>query len=544
MPEEELSSEEYKKLIIEEMKKCSNDYIYCLRNYGMIPFPGKGEIPFDLYDYQEKTMKVFEDGEDAIILKARQLGLSTLVAGFIACNMIFNENYEALVVATKQRTAKNLVRKVKVILKNFPNWLKTEKIETDNKQQIILSNNSSCTAVTSSDDAGRSESLSLLVIDEAAHISNAKTIWTGASETLSQSGGQAIVLSTPFGTGNWYHLTWVGAEEGNNNFVPIKLPWFLHPQRDEKWKKKRVNSIGKKQFAQEHGCSFLASGDTFIDGEKIKILEDKTKKPIRKDGKKDNLWIWKEPDKHKSYLVTADTADSGPGDFSAAHVIDLESCEQVAEFKGHINVGDFGHFLVDLSKRYNHARLIIERNSMGIAVIQPALDRDYENLFWSKKNSLNYIDPVNNPDVINESKSKNSVKPGFATSRKTRPLVLQKLEDYLLDDSLIINSKRTTSELYTFIWKNGKPQAMSGYHDDLVMSLSIGLFIRDTAIKLESLSKEADHKRMSWIAGSDNKSGNNKNTPNLVYTNKKEEDPYKMDMGDKGEFDLRQLLNN
>jgi hypothetical protein len=113
-------SQELKQTIFRETTKCAKDYEYCLMNYGKIPVPGKGNIPFNLREYQKKCLDVFKNKDDAIILKSRQLGLSTLVAGFIACGMIFEENYNALVIATKKDVAINLVKKVKVALTNFP----------------------------------------------------------------------------------------------------------------------------------------------------------------------------------------------------------------------------------------------------------------------------------------------------------------------------------------------------------------------------------------------------------------------------------------
>lgn len=173
---EDLSPEEYKQLIFRETRKCARNYKYCLNNYAKIAVPGKGLIPFNLRKYQEKTLNVMEDGKDVIILKSRQLGLSTLVAGYIACGMIFEENFSALVIATKSDVATNLIKKVKTIINSFPKWLMLEKITIDNRHSIEISNGGKAKAVTSSDTAGRSEDLSLLVIDEAAHIKNVKTI--------------------------------------------------------------------------------------------------------------------------------------------------------------------------------------------------------------------------------------------------------------------------------------------------------------------------------------------------------------------------------
>lgn len=198
----ELSQQEYIQIITNEIKKCAQDYVYFLNNYGYIDNPNKGLVPFDMRDYQEDAIKLFNSGKDTIILKSRQLGLSTTIAAFVACNMVFKDSYKALVLCTKTSDAKDLVKKVKTFIHNFPEWLLQEEITTNNKKSIELENDSWCKATSSSDNAGRHESLSLLWIDEAAFIDNIDTIWTGASETLSETGGQAIAVSTPCVTGD------------------------------------------------------------------------------------------------------------------------------------------------------------------------------------------------------------------------------------------------------------------------------------------------------------------------------------------------------
>ena len=80
--------------------------------------------------------------------------------------------------------------------------------------------------------------MSLLIVDEAAFIRNIEDIWVASQATLSTGGG-AIVLSTPNGIGNWFHQTWVDAENGINGFETIKLKWDLHPERDQNWRQEQ-----------------------------------------------------------------------------------------------------------------------------------------------------------------------------------------------------------------------------------------------------------------------------------------------------------------
>jgi len=119
-------------------------------------------------------------------------------------------------------------------------------------------------------------------------------------------------------------------------------------------------------------------------------------------------------------------------------------------------------------------------------VLQVAIDRKYSNLYYTNQD-FKYIDVQahlkKSYDIIDKTK----VVAGFTTSAKTRPLIVEKLERICEDqqDPVIIRSKRLVDELYVFIWsKRGKAEAQRGYNDDLVMSYAIGLWVRDTAIKL------------------------------------------------------------
>jgi phage FluMu gp28-like protein len=137
-----------------------------------------------------------------IILKSRQLGISTLVAGYALWLCIFNADKNVLVIATKQEVAKTLVTKVREMYDCLPMWIKRNSLTTEhNKLSIRFKNGSQIKAESSSPDAGRSLSLSLLVLDEAAFITDISRIWTAAQQTLA-TGGKCVMLSTPCVTGD------------------------------------------------------------------------------------------------------------------------------------------------------------------------------------------------------------------------------------------------------------------------------------------------------------------------------------------------------
>jgi hypothetical protein len=407
--------------------------------------------------------------------------------------MIFHKDKNILLVSLRQEDAKDVVTKVRFANENLPSWLKVKCLE-DNRLSLKFANGSGIKAASTTKKSGVGQALSLLIIDEAALIEEAEDLWTSAQPTLS-TGGNAIILSTPRGVGNWFHKMWVGAEESNtggvgkNSFHPIKLPWNLHPERDQDWRDREGNKQGSpKKAAQEFDCDFLASGDNVIELSIVEFYKKTYQRdPIETRGVDRGLWIWQYPDYNAPYIVSCDVARGDGADFSACHVINALTMEQVAEYKGNLGTKDYGNFLVALATEYNNALLIIERENIGWAAIQAVIDRNYQNLFYSSSD-LRYVDVQRQLSNKLDGEDKKLV-PGFSTNINTRKLVIAHLEQYFRQtfkdgEGLKIFSKRTLSELETFIWKNGKAQAMDGYNDDLTMALGIGLWVSDTALRL------------------------------------------------------------
>ena len=523
-------AEQIKDVIKSEYIKCAKDPVYFLKKYCMIQHPMKGKIPFDLYDFQEKTVKEFVDHRFNVILKARQLGISTLTAGYSLWMMTFFQDKNILVIATKQDTAKNLVTKVRVMHANLPSWLKQRCVE-DNKLNLRYVNGSQIKASASGPEAARSEALSLLILDEAAFIDKIDDIWTASQQTLT-TGGSCIALSTPNGVGNWFHKTWVESEEGRGMFNDIKLHWTVHPDRNQEWRDEQDELLGLQSAAQECDCDFITSGTSVIDA---RILEECKKTmvqdPVEKRGMDGNLWIWQPPNYTKDYIVCADVGRGDGKDYSAFHVIDVENIEQVAEYKGRMSTKDFGNMLVSISTEYNDALLIIENNNIGWATIQQVIDRDYQNLFYTSKD-LKYIDIAHQMTNRYRSTEKNMVA-GFSTTMKTRPLIIAKLEEYFRNESVVVHSNRLIDELFTFIYLNSRAEAMAGYNDDLVMSFAIGLWVRDTALRLRTEGIELTKKSLNSMLDTDG----------LYTPNDNENDSWEMEIGQNKEKEsLKWLL--
>lgn len=526
-----MSSKNIKELVIQEYSKCAKDPVYFMKKYCQIQHPQRGKILFHLYAFQENALGEIASNDYNIILKSRQLGISTLTAGYALWLMIFNSDKNVLVIATKQEVAKNLVLKVRTMHELLPSWLKNQCIE-DNKLSLRFKNGSQIKAVSAASDAGRSESLSLLIIDEAAFIDYIDEIWASAQQTLA-NGGKAIILSTPNGTGNFFHKTWVGAETKQNGFNTILLPWWVHPERDQSWRDKQTKLLGEKMAAQECDCDFISSGHTVIDGSIIKWYEDTyISEPLEKRGIDSNLWIWEYPDAAKSYMVVADVARGDGQDYSAFHVVDIETLTQVAEYKGKLDTKSYGNFLVSIATEYNDALLIIENANIGWAAIQQAIDRDYKNLYYSYKEH-GYVDVQVQLAKGYDLKNKSDMVPGFTMSSLVRPMIISKLETYCRERLPVIKSKRLIEELYVFIWNGSRAEALKGYNDDLVMSFGIALWARDAAIKLKTQGIELTKNTLLHIQ-----------KPKTIYINgaQQQNNQWSMTLNDKESENLKWLL--
>lgn len=475
-----------------EILRCGKDPSYFINTYVRIQHPVRGMIPFKMFDYQGQLIKDYTHYRFNVILKARQLGISEITASFAAWMMLFQRNKNILVMATKADTAKNIIKKVRIALHHIPEWLRIADIIGDNKLSVELSNGSQIKAISSSDDAGRSEALSLLIIDEAAFVKNLDELWVGLLPTVT-AGGSIIVLSTPNGVGNKFHSIWTESESGDNEFHRNKLMWWVHPERiadlrDDPerpgfklstWYTQEIKktNMSSKEVAQELEANFNASGDTFLSNEEIEDLEKSAIYPIKFGHWDKNLHEWWAPRKNARYFITADVARGDGRDNSTFNVWDIENMDQCAEYCGKLPVEEFATLLMDTGHRFNTALLVVENNNIGMACLEHIKLGGYEHVYYSIKGGETgeAVHAAWGPN------SSNSVI-GFTMSQKLRPLVFSKFEEFLRNRAIRLHSKRLAAEARTFIWENGKPQAMRGYNDDLMIAAALGCWIKDTFI--------------------------------------------------------------
>jgi hypothetical protein len=295
---------------------------------------------------------------------------------------------------------------------------------------------------------------------------------------------------------------WVKAEAGDNAFKTIRLPWQVHPERDQVWRDQQTALAGSARAAsQENDVSFEASGHTVVNPEDIQWYEkNHVCDPIETRGSGQQYWIWKYPQSGRNYIVSADVGRGDGGDNSALQIIDVEDCEQVGEWVGQIGTTEFAQILVSIATEWNNALLAIENANAGWSTVQSVIDLNYDNMYYTFRQDP-YVDPNIHIAKNYDLKDKSDMVPGHTTSPKTRPTMIGKLQTSTNASTryLTYHSQRLHNEIKAFKWINGKAQADSGYNDDLTMSLMIGLFVIDTAMKLRSRGIEINKMALSNI---------------------------------------------
>lgn len=265
------------------------------------------------------------------------------------------------------------------------------------------------------------------------------------------TGGSAIVNSTPYGVGGFYHSTWVDAIAGGNPFNPIRLYWQMHPERDENWYKQMASALGPKRTAQEIDGDFLSSGNTVFDLADIKAIEDcLSDYPVIKKRFNGQYRQYLEPQSDKEYFIGADVSTGRASDYSAFTCMDKQGEEQ-AVFKGRIPIDKYAKLLGDTGQLYNWATIAPESNDVGMAVTTKLQDEGYPKLYYYQKM------------LKKKGKSRPEVdkSPGWLTTQKNRSVIIENLEQDIREEDVIIKDPFFVQEAYTFIYDGlGRPVAM------------------------------------------------------------------------------------
>ena len=184
-------------------------------------------------------------------------------------------------------------------------------------------------------------------------------------------------------------------------------------------------------------------------------------------------------------------------DYSTFHIIKLETSEIIAEYQGKPTPDLFSDVLFQTGREYGDCMLVVENNSVGWGVLTKLEEKGYPSLYYSRKTTHEFVEPH-----LSELAG---VIPGFTTSSKTRPLIISKLEELVRNKLINIKSKRMFNEMKTFVWVNGRPQAMKKHNDDLVIACAIACWIKETAFATNQRATEYQKAFLSSMTSSNTK---------------------------------------
>jgi hypothetical protein len=480
-------------------RKCAADPVYFFEHYWKIQHPEKGAILFELFDAQKRAMATFMDERYVVTLKARQIGWTTLVAAYAFWLAYFHPDRLIIFLSKGEREASAILQKVQFGFTRLPDWMKVRGPRTlrDNMSQIEFANGSSIESLPSKSDPARGRSCYLVVVDEWAFLENPDEAWASI-EPIADVGGRVIGLSTANGWGNFFHKLYTDSVGGKNQFAHIFEPWDARDDRDADWYNAKVASLPEWQLHQEYprnaAEAFLKSGNPFFDVEQLAKLP--TREPqrgflqsvdfvtfIEQDG--GLLSLYEYPIPENTYVIGADTAEGlEHGDYCSAHVIHWRTHEVVAHWHGHIPPAEFAEVLADLGRFYNLALIGPENNHHGLTVCQYLKDKyRYPNLFYTK--------------VTDEKTRRSTNKMGWSTTKKSRPEMLDGLDEALREQSLVLWDAPTIGELMGFVRTNAGRWEGSPF-DDRVISLAIAVQMLKYAVQWQHQRGVVDWGTLEW----------------------------------------------
>ena len=449
-------------------------FVYFCENYWHIKHPQDGRIKFDLRDAQVDSIKHWMENRYSVVLKARQVGFSTLAAAYSFWLTFFWSDRFVVMLSRTEREAAKLLQKSKYGYKFLPQWMKERgpQLTSDNQLKMTFANESSIESLPSGNDPARGESVYLVIVDEMAFLPNPEEAWASI-EPIADVGGRVICLSTANGSGNFFHHLWVGSQTGNNAFKGLFFPWSAS-DRDEDWYETKQRTMSQWQLHQEYPTSpdeaFIKSGNPVFDIEAINevvpeepdcgyvhvITRKNMEFRLAQDGE---FRVWDSPQPDGVYVIGADVAEGlGHGDYSSAHVINARTMEVVAHWHGHIEPDLYGELLAEIGWWYNTALLGVENNNHGLTTLKAAQRYSYRNLYRTRR--LQQRNPEQT-EIL-----------GWRTTTATKPLAIDELAAAIRDAELAIYDEHTLNELRTFVRsQNGRMQGSP--HDDRVMSLAI-----------------------------------------------------------------------
>lgn len=497
-------------------KRLLDDFDYYASKALQIRTKTAEVVPLRLNEAQHRLMTVVNKQWEAekrvrvIILKARQMGLSTAVGGWLYFRTSQNKAQKTLVVTHKADSTTALFDMTKRYYDNTPPALKPSTKYSSKKELKFDKLDSGYMVATAGGEAiARGETLTGAHLSELAFWpkSKAKDILSGLLDAIPNNEGTAVFIeSTANGVSGEFYDFWRAAERGENGYLPIFLPWFIQAEYREPvpegfertpleqelvdqfdlddeqlmFRRRKVSEKGLELFKQEYPSTadeaFLTTGRPVFNPEQLTArLRDLplpmysmglVNETIQKDPRGE-LLVYHEHDPKETYTIAADVAMGvRGGDYSVAQILDSKK-RQVAVWRGHIHPDYFATTLEALGRYYNMALIAPEANNHGILTVT-RLSKD-----------LNY--PYVWTEVVHDkTDDRDTVNIGFRTNVKTKPLIIDQLRASLRESEVELNDRQTIQELLTFIVTDtGSMEAEEGCFDDCVMSLAICNYLHE-----------------------------------------------------------------
>ena len=447
---------------IQEYIKCAQDPIYFIENYCYIVTLDYGLKLFKLYDCQKKKIDIIHNNRRVILMEGRQQGKTTSSAAYILWYTLFQANKNVAILANKAAAAREVLDRYQTMYENLPHWMQ-QGVTGWNKGDIELENGSKVFTAATGKSGIRGKSVNMLYVDEAAIIPNnvAEEFFTAVYPTISAGQTTKILLSsTPLGYNHFWRF-WNDAENDRNGFVPLFIPYWEIPGRDEKWAEEQKRMLGELKFNQEVLCNFLGSSLTLIRADVIaKMTVDQ---PIYSN---DGLDVFARPQKNHTYCGVVDVAQGVEGDSSTIQMIDITETPYriVAKYRRNdITPLLFPSVIFKVATEYNNAFVLIETNvSDQVAQIMHQ-ELEYENILM--------VSRANGVQTIGGGFGGQKSQLGVTTDKRVKRIGCHNFKAIVEEDKLLVTDPDTISEISTFIEKRGSYEADEGYHDDLVMPL-------------------------------------------------------------------------
>lgn len=442
------------------LNKAANN-LFFFAQFIMLIHSERGKIPFDLFPFQKSVLYNFLRHRYNVILKFRQAGVTELISMFCLWYAMYHPYKNIVIISIKDRVAKRVLRKIKFMYKNLPPYLRVRVIngkgdEIGTASEMEFANGSIISSIPTTEEAGRSEAVSLMVIDEAAIVRWAERIWSAAFPTLS-TGGRAIINSTAYGVGNFFHKLFTEAVAGGNPFHAMRLYWKMHPERyrfpgDMAWYNEQKSILGPRKTAQEIDGDFLTSGNTVFDLADVKDIEEYIEElEVLKTFKNGLGKIYEFPKPGVQYYMGMDVATGRSNDFTALSIMDFEGDEKVS-FKGKIPIDQAEQLAMRLCKRYNLALFAPESNDIGLGLATNVQTHGYPNLYYSRSLLRKK----------GKSRAEEQEVPGWYTTKKNRPVIIAGLEEDVRNQTVNIKSQHFCQECPTFIYDaRNRPVALN-----------------------------------------------------------------------------------